>query len=491
MNKQQKEKLLRRSNNLYKSGKFEEALSKIGDKAEEFAGVANFFLLRGLILSSLNEHNLAVQDFLEAIKIDPLNPIGYTNIGDCLGKNLQFDEAEKYFNLALTVSEDYFEAIVGLGVVAFQRLDYEACEKYFEQALKIKPDHATVLTNLGNCYSVQGKYDEALTLLNKAIARDKENSLARTNRALIKLGRGQFESAWEDYEYRWDSGNFMANRFQNLPRWAGPTDKNQNVLIWSEQGLGDEIMFASIFNDLKELKETFFVECDPRLYNLFKVSFPHLEFIPKGLIQDVSPIQAQLPIASLGKLFRNSKKSFPLEKGRFLKITEKLLAAETVSMLESLPQPWIGVSWESFALTNNFRGRKSITAKEFSALTNRLEGSIINLQFPNPHKHEKHIEQELPDRVTKLPNLNLKNDIEGLATLLSRLDRVITIGNSVAHLCGAMGVKATVLLPSVPDWRWGHSGEKSYWYDSLTLTRNTDDKSWNDLLSQLTSRPRN
>lgn len=485
MKAQDQKNLLRRSNQLYKSGRLEEALAEIGDKTEEFSGVANFFLLRGLILSGLNEHNLAVKDFLEAVKIDPLDPIGYTNIGDCLSKNLQFDEAEKYFNLALTVSENYFEAVVGLGVVAFQRLDYTSCERYFEQALKIKPDHVTVLTNLGNCCSVQGKYDEALILLNKAIAREKDNSLARTNRALIKLGRGQFDTGWEDYEYRWDSGNFMANRFQELPRWKGPTDEPQNVLIWSEQGLGDEIMFASIFNDLKGLKEKFFVECDPRLYNLFTGSFSHLEFIPKGLIKDVSPIRSQIPLASLGRIFRRSKKSFPREPGGFLKPTAKELQPTTMEMLEKLPRPWIGVSWESYALTNNFRGRKSITAKEFSALTNRLEGSIINLQFPNPHKHEKHIEQEVPDRVTKLPNLNLKNDIEGLATLLSKLDQVITIGNSVAHLCGAMGVKATVLLPSVPDWRWGHSGEKSYWYDSLTLARNTDEKSWSNTFSGL------
>ena len=485
MDEQQKDQLLRRSNTLYKSGKFEEALSEIGDRAEEFAGVANFFLLRGLILSGLNEHNLAVQDFLEAIKIDPLNPVGYTNIGDCLSKNLQFDEAEKYFNLALTVSEEFFEAIVGLGVVAFQRLDYDACENYFQHALKLKPDHQTVLTNLGNCYSVQGKYDEALTLLNKAIARDNENSLARTNRALIKLGRGQFESAWEDYEYRWDSGNFMANRFQNLPRWKGPSDKNQNILIWSEQGLGDEIMFASIFNDLKTLKEKFFVECDPRLYNIFKASFPHLEFIPKGLVKDVSPIQAQLPVGSLGKLFRKSKKSFPREKGGFLKITGKLLAHETVSMLESLPKPWIGVSWESFALTNNFRGRKSITASEFSTLTRNLQGSVINLQFPNPHKHEQSLSQDIPDSVISLSGINLKNDIEALATLLCRLDRVITIGNSVAHLCGSLGVNAKVLLPSVPDWRWGYRGNKSVWYESLSLERNKEGSSWQNLLREI------
>lgn len=476
---------LHQANELYRAKRYQECVDLLDPHAANFADNEIFHKIRGLALSELNEHDEAVKCFVQAIKINPLDPLPYVNIGNSLAKNLQFEEAEKYFNLALDVDSEYMEAIVGLGVSAFQRLDYDACERHFKRALELKPDHVTVMTNLGNCYSVQGKYDEALTLLNKAIARDKGNSLARTNRGLIKLGKGQFESAWEDYEYRWDSGNFMANRFQELPRWTGPSGIAQNVLIWAEQGIGDEIMFGSIFNDLKPLSEKFFVECDPRLFNIFKASFPHLEFIPKGMIKNISPIQSQIALASLGSIFRKSKKRFPREKGGYLKPTDKALAPETQAALEQLPRPWIGVSWESYALTKNFRGRKSITAKEFSALTKRLPGSIINLQFPNPHKHEKHTEQEIPDRVVTLPNLDLKNDIESLATLLSKLNRVITIGNSVAHLCGSQGVDATVLLPSVPDWRWGFSGKESIWYHSLNLERNKEAFDWRGLLLKI------
>lgn len=480
-----KKLLLQTANELYKAKNHTACLELLDQNAAEFAGNETFFKIKGLALSELNEHNHAVQCFIEAIKINPLDPLPYVNIGNSLAKNLQFEEAEKYFNLALSVDEAYMEAIVGLGVSAFQRMDYPACEQHFKRALELKPDQVIVMTNLGNCYSVQGRYDEALTLLNKAIARDKGNSLARTNRGLIKLGRGNFESAWEDYEYRWDSGNFMANRFQELPRWTGPSGKAQNVLIWAEQGIGDEIMFASIFNELKALPEKFFVECDPRLYQIFTGSFPHLEFIPKGLIKNITPIQSQIPLASLGGIFRKSKKNFPREKGGFLKPTGKPLAEQTQAALDKLPRPWIGVSWESYALTQNFRGRKSITATEFSRLTHQLKGSLINLQFPNPHRHEKPAEQQIPDGVITLPELNLKNDMEGLTTLITQLDHVITIGNSVAHLCGAFGKPTMVLLPSVPDWRWEHSGSQSIWYESLTLNRNARADGWEALLDKI------
>jgi len=480
-----KKLLLNTANQLYRAKDYRACLELLNANEAEFAESETFFKIKGLALSELNEHNQAVECFVRAVKLNPLDPLPYVNIGNSLAKNLQFEEAEKYFNLALTVESDYMEAIVGLGVSAFQRQEYEACEQHFKRALDLSPDNVTVMTNLGNCYSVQGRYDEALTLLNKAIARDKGNSLARTNRALIKLGRGNFDSAWEDYEYRWDSGNFMANRFQELPRWAGPSGKAQNVLIWTEQGIGDEIMFGSIYNDLRELPEKFFIECDPRLYKIFVASFPHAEFIPKGLVKNIAPLQAQLPMASLGGLFRKNKKKFPRDSGGFLKPSGKPLPAETLAALHELPRPWIGVSWESYALTQNFRGRKSISAGEFSALTDTLPGSMINLQFPNPHKHEKPAEQQIPDRVITLPSLNLKNDIEGLVELIRQLDHVVTIGNSVAHLCGAFGVSTSVLLPSVPDWRWEHSGSESVWYASLKLIRNTRADDWSDLLTQV------
>jgi Flp pilus assembly protein TadD len=459
---------------LYHQKRVREALQLLDEKPAIFSGVAAFFNLRGLCLSELHEHDEAVKCFVEAIKINPLDPMPYTNIGNSLAKNLQFDEADKYFDLALTVEPNHVEAVIGKGVAAFQNLDYPAAEAAFKAALQLRPGFSMVETNLGNCYSVQGKYDKALIYLNKSIERDPENGLARTNRGLIHLVRGDFEQGWKDYEYRFDSGNMMANRFSEIPRWSGPSSPASNVLIWAEQGLGDEIMFSTIFPDLEALPHTFYVECDPRLFEIFQASFPKLNFVIRRTITSISGIDHQLPLASLGLHFRNQPSDFPRPAGGHLICPTGKLTPATLQALENLPRPWTGVSWESYALTKNFRGRKSITAAEFSELTKRLPGSVINLQFPNPHRHEKPAEQEIPDNVITLPGLNLKNDIAAIGELLKQLDRVVTIGNSVAHMCGAFGVKATVLLPSVPDWRWGDSQEYSSWYHSLTLDRERD-----------------
>jgi len=471
-------------NKLLGARKYKEAVELLLQNELTDLNSALFQNALGVACAGLNDHERAVSHFLASIKINPLDPFPFFNIGNSLTKNLQFDEGAKYYKLALALDENCADAIVGLGVSAFQQSNYTVCDEYFERALKLQPKNAQIITNLGNSYLVQGRFDDALNLLNRALSISPELPMARTNRGLIKLGRGDFETGWEDYEYRFHEEAFNVRRFADLPLWAGPAGTNKKVFIWSEQGLGDEIMFASIFRELEECSEVFFVECDSRLLEIFQASFPKIRFLKKR-VQGADGIDFQLPLASLGLIFRKTKKSFREYSTGYLKLPELELPCSLRDSLTALPRPLIGVSWESYALTRNFRDRKSISAEEFEILTTSSNRSFINLQYSNPHKHEKITAQRLPSGVTSLPDLDLKNDIVKLTHVLKHLDGVISIGNSVAHLCGAFGIHTRVLLPSVSDWRWGYEGPQSPWYSTLTLIRNPDTASWSETLRQL------
>ncbi len=479
--------LFRRMASLLNSGQFRTALTILEKNAGKLGHLNTFHNMIGVAYAGLREHENAVKHFLNSIKINPLDPMPFACIGNSLAKNLQFFEAEKYYKLALIIDENYRDAIVGLGIADFQRANYPGCELHFKKALDLRPNDPTALTNLANTYSAQGLYEEAFPLWNKAIALKPNSPQARLNRGLAGLGSKQFETAWDDYEHRFHEDNFIPERFKDIPKWSGPGADVVPVLIWAEQGIGDEIMFSSIFNDLKNVKEKFAAECNPRLIDIFRKSFPHIFFIPTRSLVDPSAFRYQISIASLGRLFRRSEASFSEHKnphGYLLPIPNKLHPI-TLAALSELPRPWIGVSWESYALTMNFRERKSIPIEEFSKFTENFKGSFINLQFPNPHKHENPSPKITPENIRNLPNINLKNDLAALGGLLKQLDHVITIGNSVAHLCGSFGVPTTVLLPSVADWRWGFSGDKSVWYESLTLYRNKEPNSWGALLKNV------
>jgi tetratricopeptide (TPR) repeat protein len=474
---------------LVNAGKFSEALRFLDSGRESLGHLQIFHNMLGVTYSGLRDHDSAVKHFLNSVKVNPLDPLPFTGIANSLAKNLQFEEAEKYYKLALVVDENYRDAIVGLGVVNFQRSNYTECEAYFKKALESKPNDSTILTNLANTYSAQGNYNDAFPLWDKALALRPSNAQARMNRGLAGLGMGQFEAAWDDYEDRFHEDNFIPERFKEVPKWPGPGQKTVPILVWVEQGIGDEIMFASMYSELAHMKEKFAAECNPRLIDTFKESFPHIFFFPTFSLADHSAFKYQISIASLGRILRTSKESFDLNrpKGGYLKQSAGALSPLALSYLEKLPKPWIGVSWESYALTMNFRGRKSIPSAEFAEFTKGFKGSFINLQFPNPHKHENPVSQVVPENVHTLPNLDLKNDFRGLTSLIREMDHIITIGNSVAHLCGALGIPTTVLLPSVADWRWGFSGEKSVWYDSLELRRNKEPYSWVELLDETKS----
>ena len=484
MKKNPLQKHLESINRGLEAKEFSKVLSLIKDSSLSDLSKPIFQNALGVAYSGLNDHERAVKHFLESIKLNPLDPFPFFNIGNSLTKNLQFEEGAKYYKLALTLDENCADAIVGLGVSAFQQSDYPTCEGYFKRALELKPNNVQIITNLGNSYLVQGRFDEALELLNQALKINPNMPMARTNRGLIKLGRGDFQTGWEDYEYRFHEEAFNVKRFTNLPLWPGPQGVDKKVFIWSEQGLGDEIMFASIFRDLENCSEKFFIECDERLLEIFQVSFPKLRFLKKK-VQKVDGIDHQLPLASLGLLFRNKIEHFPSYDGGYLKLPEHEIPPALTKTLDSLPRPLIGVSWESYALTKNFRDRKSITAKEFEILTTLKNCSFINLQYPNPHKHEHPKSQDIPTGVITLPDLDLKNDIKLLGHVIKSLDSIITIGNSVAHLCGGLGVQTKVLLPNVSDWRWGYAGGISNWYPALSLTRNQTPDTWATLLSNI------
>jgi tetratricopeptide (TPR) repeat protein len=310
----------------------------------------------------LQNHDVAVQHYLRSVKINPLDPMPFTGIGNSLAKNLQFQEARKYYELSLVIDENYHDAIVGMGVTSFQNSNYDECVEFFQRAYKQKPNSPTVLTNLANSYSAQGKYEEALPLWDKALKISPNFAQARMNRGLAGLGMGRFETAWDDYEHRFHEDNFIPERFKDIPKWTGPGQDTVPVLIWVEQGIGDEAMFASIYRELAELKEKFAAECNPRLMKTFKESFPHIFFFPTFSLKDHSAFRYQISIASLGRILRRSRDAFDRQRpaGGYLKQSADTLKPSTRNALADLPKPWVGVSWESYALTMNFRGRKSI-----------------------------------------------------------------------------------------------------------------------------------
>ena len=134
---------LEKAKKLVNQAKYREALDYLEVRKTRLENHPIFHNMKGVSLQGLNEHDLAVSSFLQAVKLNPLDPLPFTGIANSLFKNLQFDEAKKYYELSLVIDENYHDALVGLGSVAFQRSQYDVCENYLKRALEQRPQTVT------------------------------------------------------------------------------------------------------------------------------------------------------------------------------------------------------------------------------------------------------------------------------------------------------------------------------------------------------------
>ena len=129
------DKTLKRAASLLNANHPVEALELLKRRAEELDHLQLFHNMMGVAHAKLQNHDVAVQHYLRSVKLNPLDPMPYTGIGNSLAKNLQFEEARKYYKLSLVVNSDYHDALVGMGVTSFQRAEYDECVYFFQEAL--------------------------------------------------------------------------------------------------------------------------------------------------------------------------------------------------------------------------------------------------------------------------------------------------------------------------------------------------------------------
>src|SRR5207302_1431703 len=74
------------------------------------------------------------------------------------------------------------------------------------------------------------------------------------------------------------------------------------------------------------------------------------------------------------------------------------------------------------------------------------------------------------------------------AGLLKRLDAVVTVDTAIAHLSGALGVPALMIVTKASDWRWDRNSEKTAWYDSVRVYRQSDQDDWKPCVQRVRKR---
>ena len=455
--------------------KFPEALQHFNKATLLKNDYAIAWLNKGVTLNMLQRHEEALDCYSTVIKIEPENAKAFSETGVTLIELKQYDEALKNLEIALKIDPNFCDALINKGVCLHKTGRYEEALFYYDQALNLNSSLVDSLINKGLTLNTISHYDEALINYNRAILIDNNSADAHQNRAHTLFNMNFYEKAWADYEWRWLTGSNSAGILKTTkPLWKGEKSKDR-LFIWAEQGIGDQILYSSVFNELSSYPQNIIVSLDKKLLPLFKRSFPNFTFIDKSLVLSEDEYDQHMSIGSLASFFRKSKFDFANAKLPYLiDDNDKTIAFR--KLLKTDKQFTCGISWRSS--NKDFGNDKSIPITAFAPLLNIMGGSFVNLQYNNPILNlSSEIEKS---GLTIVDEVDIYNDIDSLASLINACDVIVTCSNSTAHLAGALSKRTFLLLPKYSGrlWYWNDINGSSIWYPSVKVIRQESLYAW-------------
>lgn len=440
----------------------------------------------GLLFQGAGRHGIALQHFHAALRVAPDDADLRMRAGQCLKALGDFAAAIAQLSLANKLRQNHAATLNDLGNVCRKAGELDAADEHLQTAARLHPTMET-LGNLGLVRMARGEFAAAIALFDDALKLKHDEPGILWNKALVYFLMGDLARAWPYYEAGFTAHARPPRSFP-LPRVSTASQIHGNILVYAEQGIGDEIMFASCLDDLRNITDRVIYECDDRLVTLFARSFPSVDVCGRIRNDDVCSIpgglttQWQVAAGSLPVLFRSSFDRFPRQ-SRYLKPAPDL-ATKWQARLDAIGNGLkIGISWRGGNLEEAVK-RTTLPA-QWAAVFSVPDCCFVNLQYDAKLDELDAIEKNANTKLHRWHDLDLYNDLENLAALIASLDLVVTMSNVNAHLAGALGTPVWNLVPAVPSWRWFMDRDDSPWYGSMRLRRQTRIGDWSDVIARM------
>ena len=439
----------------------------------------NVFNTLGLCLFFLKKFNESNTILVSALELDPNNIKILNSLGRLHHEQRNSIEAKNYFNKALTINSNSFETLNNIAGFYLEEGEYSKAINYYEKALVLSPNNSVLYNNLAKSFIFIGQISKAKKFCKIAITLDHKNDEFKKTLSIILFKNYDFENAWEYFDGRLGLSDFKnKNSTLDLVKNKIPKnikiDNSAKILIIREQGVGDEILYGTMYNDLLNKYSNVIIECDERLIPLFKNSFQkkHFrKFVKLGLyssnFSEIKNFDFIFYAGSLGRVFRRNLESF--SKKPYLKKINNYEDLELEKIIMEMKEIKIGISWKS--LKNRYSSEKSLELKDFNNILELNNTSIFNLQYGDVADELTNFLNRNNYKIITLSKLDLFNNLSGLANLLSKLDYFITVSNSTAHLAGALGIKTILIKPNshASFHYWDYEDSKTPWYKSITI----------------------
>jgi tetratricopeptide (TPR) repeat protein len=335
------------------------------------------YLGQSNVLADLQANEQAIASIDSAIKLMPGYALLFFNRGnlmDSLGKK---DEAIRSFDRAVALEPAYFEAWHNRGNLLALCNRFTEARNSYQHAVRLRPDHPDAYVSLAATYMSQGDYDKALNEFTRVIERFPQNANAHYIYSHQLLQTGLFEQAWAEYAWRWQASMVEMRRplASTQPRWT-PASKPERLLVWAEQGVGDEIFWVQQLRAVQQLAPHVIVQTDPRLLDLFSRALPQVRFVSSKEFVPETDYDAHLPMGDLGQALQLNADKVSQMTGPFLNADD----AQAQHIRAQLCPPGLklcGLSWKS----TNKHTEKSMALQDLLPAL-KVPGVIfVNLQY--------------------------------------------------------------------------------------------------------------
>jgi Tfp pilus assembly protein PilF len=441
---------------------------------------ANELAARGVAAHKRNDVDAAERDYLAALKIAPDHPLALHYLGVVMIQRQRLHEALSLLERAVTLVPRDPEAHnnLGLALAAADRTE-EAVASY-RRTLHIQRDHVAAWNNMGLALQAANDVEGAIAAFRAAIARAPGFAQAHWNLSLALLLAGHYAEGWQEYEWRLSAGTFGSSTVSAAPRWKGEDLHGRSLLLTTEQGLGDSLQFIRFAQPLAARGARVVVHTSAALAEVLAAAPGVAQVVATG-----APLPAhdlQLPLPSVPGALGVTEATIPRDVP-YLAIDKHLLADDITATAREVAGAagalCVGLSWAGNPAHANDR-RRSCPLASMAPLFELPNVVFFSLQKGDGE--DQISEVPTASRIVLLP---ARNDFRAKAALMQRLDLVLSVDTSNAHLAGAIARPLWLMLPFAPDWRWGLSRTDSPWYPTARLYRQPRPGDWASVIGEV------
>ena len=436
---------------------------------------------KAVLLEKEKEYSSALGAYAEVLQLDERNLESYLNRSIIFCKLQNYLAARLEIQKALALQPDHLLSLNQQCIVLRHLILHESALTCINDAISLDPLFAMAYVNKANVLVEMGELNLALHNYDHALELEPGLDSVHWNRALLLLQMKSFVQGWSAYEYRWRGAEFKTALLKTArPLWQRG-DEDKRLLIWTEQGIGTEFMFAAFLKQVKMLSSSVLVKVDARSLDVYRRSFPDLAFYSNDEHLDEATYDRHLPIGSLPQYLFGTEDVFKTRRQQYLHANLSVSDHWRAKLKKS--KPLVGISWTT---------KSHITGKDRSIRLEQLFENIkdsfvdfVSLQYGDVKEEIIGIQQKFGIEIQRVDTINNFDDIDALLSLIQACDLVLSIDNSTVHFAGAIGKRTCVMLPFNADWRWFDDGEQCLWYPNTKLLRQARLGKWDTVFDRV------